>query len=129
MTTLTPPSTRNPLADLLADVQLAPRQAGKTLSLWPLLLREGTQAPRCPEYVSLASALAKGLVVVDEVSEGGSVPHVRVSNRGEAAVLFLFGGEIRGAKQNRDADASLLVEPGTSVVVDDLCDGGGGRGR
>src|SRR5262245_19050783 len=121
MTTLTPASTKNPLDDLVANLQLAPRQAGKTLSLCPLLLRKGAQPPRCPEYVSLASALAKGLVVVDEVSEGGSVPQVRVSNRGEAAVLFLFGEEIRGAKQNRVANASFLVAPGTSAVLDVSC--------
>src|SRR5262245_52330499 len=129
MTTLIPPSTDNALADLLADVQLAPRQAGKSLSLWPLLLRDGAQPPRCPEYVSLASALAKGLVTVDEVSKGGSVPHVRVSNRGEAAVLFLFGEEIRGAKQNRVANASFLVAPGTSVVLDVSCVEAGGWHR
>jgi hypothetical protein len=118
------PTTRptpNPIAELLAATQLAPRQAGKALSLWPLLLREGAEVPRCPEYVSLAAALATQSVVVDEVSEGGSVPHVRVSNRGAAAVLFLFGEEIRGAKQNRVANASFLVAPGSSVVLDVSC--------
>jgi hypothetical protein len=117
----TQPLAGNPIAELLAATQLGPRQASKSLSLWPLLLREEAEPPRCPEYVSLGTALAKGLVVVDEVSEGGSVPHVRVSNRGEAAVLLLFGEEIRGAKQNRVANASFLVGPGSSVVLDVSC--------
>ena len=121
MTTTAPHSTVNPSADLLATTRLGPRQAAKALSLWPLLLREGAEAPRTPSYVSLATALAKGLVLVDEVSEGGSVPHVRVSNRGEVAVLFLFGEEIRGAKQNRVANASFLVAAGSSVVLDVSC--------
>src|SRR5262245_19093376 len=38
MTTLTPASTKNPLADLVANLQLAPRQAGQSLPLLPLLL-------------------------------------------------------------------------------------------
>jgi hypothetical protein len=123
MTPTTPQSQSrtNPIADLLAEVQLGPRQAAKALSLWPLRLRDGAEPPPSPEYVSLASALAKGLVLVDEVSEGGSVPHVRVANRGETAVLFLFGEEIRGAKQNRIANASFLVAPGSSAVLDVSC--------
>jgi hypothetical protein len=121
MATIPTDSPYNPIADLLAAAQLGPRQAAKALSLWPLRLREGAEAPRTPAYLSLASALAKGLVIVDEVSEGGSVPHVRVSNRGDTAVLFLFGEEIRGAKQNRVANASFLVAPGSSVVLDVSC--------
>jgi hypothetical protein len=120
MTATTRP-TDQPIADLLAATQLAPRQASKSLSLWPLVLREEAEPPRCPAYTSLATALAKGLVVVDEVSEGGSVPHVRVSNRGDAAVLLLFGEEIRGAKQNRVANASFLVAAGSSLVLDVSC--------
>jgi hypothetical protein len=121
MTPVTPQCPSNPIADLLAATQLGPRQAAKALSLWPLRLRDGAEPPPTPAYVSLASALAKGLVLVDEVSEGGSVPNVRVANRGETAVLFLFGEEIRGAKQNRVANASFLVAPGSSVVLDVSC--------
>ena len=119
--TTTHPLDGNPIAELLAATQLGPRQAVKSLALWPLVLRDGAVPPRCPDYVSLASALAREMVVVDEVSEGGSVPHVRVGNRGAAAVLFLFGEEIRGAKQNRVANASFLVAPGTNVVLDVSC--------
>jgi hypothetical protein len=131
MTPITPQSQspRNPIADLLAATRLGPRQAAKALTLFPIQLREGAEPPRAPAYVSLASAFAKGLVVVDEVSEGGSVPNVRVTNRGETAVLFLFGEEIRGAKQNRVANASFLVAPGSSVALDVSCVEAGRWGR
>ena len=109
------------IAEHLAAVELDASRAHGPLTLWPLRLRAGVPPPKCPEHVPLARALAQGLVLVDEVSEGGSVPHVRVTNRAEVAVLFLFGEEIHGAKQNRVANASFLVAPRSAVVLDVSC--------
>ena len=39
--------------------------------------------------------------MITEVSEGGSVPELRVVNKGDARILVLDGEELRGAKQNR----------------------------
>jgi hypothetical protein len=110
-----------PVSDFLSQVHLAPRQAHKSLSLWPLVLKEAAPPPAGPEYTALGSALAKGSVRVDEIDEDGSVPHVRVSNAGDLAVLFLFGEEIRGAKQNRVANASFLIPAKCDVVLDVSC--------
>jgi ARG/rhodanese/phosphatase superfamily protein len=110
-----------PLAEHLAALELAAPSASGSLTLWPLRLHDGAPPPKCPDHLPLAAALAQGLVLVDEVSEGGSVPHVRVTNRSELAVLFLFGEEIRGAKQNRVANASFLVAPKSAVVLDVSC--------
>ena len=66
---------------------------------------------------------------IDEVSEGGSVPLVRVTNRGVHDVLFLFGEEIRGAKQNRIANASFLVPARSELVIDVSCVEQGRWGR
>ena len=115
------PAPNAPVCELLARVELCPPQRAHALTLWPLRLRDAVAPPKCPEHVPLAAALAQGLVLVDEVSEGGSVPHVRVTNRAEVAVLFLFGEEIRGAKQNRVANASFLVAPRSAVVLDVSC--------
>jgi hypothetical protein len=71
--------------------------------------------------VLLRDALAAGHVVIDELSAAGSVPHVRATNRGEQAVLVLFGEELRGAKQNRIANASFLLAPRTETVIDVSC--------
>jgi hypothetical protein len=110
---------RQPIADLLFRSQLGPRQDGKALSLWPLCLRE--DAGPGPEYVSLGSALAAGGLRVDEVNAGGEVPHIRVVNEGHLAVLVLFGEELRGAKQNRVANASFLVPARSELVLDVSC--------
>jgi hypothetical protein len=122
------PST-SPLADFLAGVALAPRQAYKSLSLWPLVRRPDAPAPRGPDYVLLADAIAMGVAEVDEVSEAGSVPHARVANRGGRAVLVLFGEALRGAKQNRIANASFLVPARGEVQIDVSCVEEGRWGR
>ena len=69
----------------------------------------------------LREALEREYVRIDEVSEAGSVPHVRLENRGETSVLFLFGEEIVGAKQNRVANATFLVAGNSEQVVDVSC--------
>ena len=115
------PSLCPPVATLLARVSLAPRQAAKQLTLWPLIETHEAAPPRAPEYVTLAEAAEAGAVRVEEIGAAGSVPNVLVANRGERAVLVLFGEELRGAKQNRIANASFLVGARSEVVIDVSC--------
>jgi hypothetical protein len=110
----------NPIHTFLASTRLAPRQAHKALTLWPLLWR-GDAEPGGPACVPLRTALEAGDVSVDELDESGAVPQVRVSNRGKQPVVFLFGEEIVGAKQNRVANATFLVPPVSTVVIDVSC--------
>lgn len=124
---MTTATVHGSLADFLAGVALAPRQAHKALTVWPLVLRGGAAA--APAYVPLARALEAGWLEVDEVSEGGSVPRARVTNRGGSAVLVLFGEELVGAKQNRIANASFLVPAQSELVLDVSCVEHGRWGR
>ncbi len=74
-----------------------------------------------PEYITLGEALAKGAFTVTEVSEGGSVPELMVVNKGEVAVLLLDGEELRGAKQNRILNTTILVGPKSQTKVPVSC--------
>ncbi len=56
-----------------------------------------------------------------EVDEGGSVPDLRVDNKGETRVLVLDGEELRGAKQNRVLNTTILVGKQSSLVVPVSC--------
>lgn len=109
-----------PVPEFLDRTRLGPRQACKALSIWPLLLRDEV-AIGAASYTSLGTALGLGTLDVGEVSAAGSVSQVRVANRSPLAVLFLFGEEIRGAKQNRIANASFLVEGKSTGVIDVSC--------
>ncbi|HJO24558.1 MAG: hypothetical protein QF890_10125 [Myxococcota bacterium] len=110
----------NPIASFLDHAALAPHQAHKALTLWPLVWPENAE-PSGPTCVPLREALERGDVHIDEVSEQGSVPVVHFENRGKQPVLFLFGEEIVGAKQNRVANATFLVPPVSSVLIDVSC--------
>lgn len=74
-----------------------------------------------PEYITLREAIERGVFSVTEVSEGGSVPELMVANKGEVAVLLLDGEEVRGAKQNRILNTTILVGPKSAIRVPVSC--------
>jgi hypothetical protein len=74
-----------------------------------------------PEYLTMSDALEKGSLVIGEVSAGGSVPELKAVNKGREAVLMLDGEELVGAKQNRVLNTTIMVGPGSSVVIPVSC--------
>jgi hypothetical protein len=77
----------------------------QSLSVFPLF----SDANGGVEYRLAEEALADESVVVEEVSESGSVPDLLVENKGDIRVLFLEGEELIGAKQNRILNTPVLV--------------------
>lgn len=74
-----------------------------------------------PGYRLADEALADGTAVVEEVSDGGSVPNLAVTSTAGCPVLFLEGEELRGAKQNRVLNTSVLVPAGVKTVIPVSC--------
>lgn len=68
-----------------------------------------------PQYLMLDQALSQRRIVITEVSREGSVPQLKVENRGKTPVLLLDGEELAGAKQNRVLNTTILV-PGESEI-------------
>lgn len=87
------------------------------LTVFPLYL----ESPAAPRYRLSEEALADGTAVVEEVTEGGSVPNLAVDNKGEQFVLFVEGQELRGAKQNRVLNSSVLIAAKTRTVLPVSC--------
>jgi ARG and Rhodanese-Phosphatase-superfamily-associated Protein domain len=104
-------------AALVEALQVGERQVHGPLCVYPLRIAENGG----PGYVTLRQALADGSAAVTEVSEGGSVPELRLVNTGEKRVLVLDGEELRGAKQNRVLNTSILIGAHTSLVVPVSC--------
>lgn len=73
------------------------------------------------EYALTEEALAGGSATVEEISEGGSVPDLLVDNRGDKRLLLLEGEELRGAKQNRILNTSVLVAAYTRLKIPVSC--------
>jgi hypothetical protein len=73
------------------------------------------------DYLLSDEAIQVGIVTVQEVSEGGSVPDLLVENGGDVRVLFLEGEELVGAKQNRILNTSVLLPPRSKVKIPVSC--------
>ena len=72
-------------------------------------------------YLLLEDGLRKELVTIREVSEGGSVPELKVRNRAELPVLIVDGEELVGAKQNRVANLTMLIPAERTTVIPVSC--------
>jgi hypothetical protein len=74
-----------------------------------------------PKYLVLAEAIEQHLLVVTEVSEGGSVPELKVATNADLAVLLLDGEELSGAKQNRVLNTTILLKRKSHTVIPVSC--------
>jgi len=117
-------------AYLVRELRLGERQTEGPLAVFPLFANGHAEAGggqdaaprrRRPRYITLRQALADGRAVITEVSEGGSVPELRVVNKGDARILVLDGEELRGAKQNRVLSTAILIDRQTTLVVPVSC--------
>jgi hypothetical protein len=73
------------------------------------------------DYRLSDEAFADETLLVEEVSESGSVPDLLVENKGDVRVLFLEGEELVGAKQNRILNTSVLVAAHTKIKIPVSC--------
>lgn len=102
----------------IARSQLLEPASVSNLSVHPL---HDPQALEAPAYLTLDEALGAGTFSVAELSEGGSVPELKVINGADQPVLMLDGEELVGAKQNRVLNVSVLVAAKSELVVPVSC--------
>jgi hypothetical protein len=100
------------LTSLLETIEVTEPRGCDGLQLFGL--RHGNGAG--PVYVTLDEALSARVLEVTEVSEGGSVPVLRVVNKADSLVFLMAGEHLLGAKQNRVLNVSVML-PGKSQVV------------
>lgn len=101
----------------LQAVSLGEVQNFANLDITPLL----APTPGTADYLTLAEAQERGLAVVTEVSESGSVPTLLLENNADQALFLLDGEELVGAKQNRILNLSLLVPANTKLEIPVSC--------
>ncbi len=87
------------------------------MSVFPLFSNELSTM----QYISLRQALMQQAVTITEVSQGGSVPNLKVINQGSVPVLLLDGEEISGAKQNRILNTSILLMEKSETIIPVSC--------
>jgi hypothetical protein len=106
------------LLHLLSDeeVRYGDPLSFKGLSLVPLFTVRA--APF--DYVLVARAVAAGTFVIEEVGRG-TVPTLRVVNKGDRPVLLIDGEHLVGVKQNRVLNTTMLVPEKTALDIPVSC--------
>ncbi len=77
--------------------------------------------PAGPTYQTLTEALKSKQVTVTEVSEGGAVPNLKVTNLSDQPLVLVDGEELVGAKQNRIVNTTMMLEPNSETVIPVSC--------
>src|SRR5512135_788820 len=107
----------NKLTAILNGATVGQPTAHLNMAVYPLHVPNGHQR----RYDTLDEAIKTGTLKVVEVSEGGSVPNLKVQNTGPLPVLLVVGEELIGAKQNRVLNTSLLVPANQELTVPVSC--------
>ncbi len=105
------------ITSFLKAAKLARKQSYKNMALFPLLAPAATR----PDYLTLEQALDRDFVQITEMDQAGSVPDLRLLNKGKKKVLIVEGEELVGAKQNRIVNATFLFAGKTEVVIPVSC--------
>ncbi len=71
--------------------------------------------------LTLEEALEQKALEITEKSEGGSVPELLVKNLGNIDVIVLEGEELRGAKQNRIVNTTIIIPAGGEIILPVSC--------
>jgi len=105
------------IKNYLSSLRLEEPQQFKSMAAFPIF----TSLDGGPDYMTLKEALEIAILSVTEVSSGGSVPELKVTNKGDTGVLLLDGEEVAGAKQNRVLNTTILVKEKSETVIPVSC--------
>jgi hypothetical protein len=102
----------NPVT-MLSDLQIGTPRTVLNLTVVPI---SGNRASSL-DYLLLDDALLAEKVAVEEVSEGSSLPELRMANFSNRFVLVVDGTELVGGKKNRIVNASFLIPPESMAKI------------
>lgn len=99
------------ITSLASRLSLSAVQVFRNLAVVPLL----EPSSRLAGCLTFDEAVQRRQTEITEVSASGSVPHLKVLNRGSDAVFLLDGEELVGAKQKRILNLSIVF-PGRAEL-------------
>ncbi len=101
----------------LEGIKFGEVQRHRNMAIWPVF----SAVDGSPHYMTMKEAMAGGFLTVSEVSEGGTVPELKVINSASVAVLILDGEELAGAKQNRIVNTTILLRRQSETIMPVSC--------
>src|SRR5262245_11118421 len=105
------------IAELLRAAKVTEPKTAGGLTVFGLR----TEGPSKLNYTTLDDALGTESLTITEISEGGSVPTLKLTNKTGRRVFLMAGEQLIGAKQNRILNTSLLVEIDAEIPIPVSC--------
>jgi hypothetical protein len=105
------------LQQAMAGIKVGETMVHGGLAVFPLI----GDGARKRDYLTLTEALKKEGVRISEVSEGGSVPELRLKNLLDQDIFAADGETLIGAKQNRVLNSSIYVKAHDEIVIPVSC--------
>ena len=99
------------------DVQILESKKSKAISV----VQFRTAEQDTFDFKSASYAIKNKLIEVKEVSESGSVNDLFVINYSDYYVFFMDGDILKGAKQNRVLNTSVLLKPHSKITIPVSC--------
>lgn len=105
------------LQNFINDLKVGDALTFNQLIVKPVFVKTDYKLP----FLTLEEALGRNLLEITEKDEGGSVPELLVKNKGKLDVIVLEGEELRGAKQNRIVNTTIIIPAGSEIVLPVSC--------
>lgn len=109
--------TAKVFGEFLKTLTVGELETHDNLTIFPVF----TTTPQKNGYSLLDEAVKTGKFTVTEVTEGGSVPNLKVENGLDQDVLILDGDILIGAKQNRSVTTTIIIGRKSKSVIDVNC--------
>jgi hypothetical protein len=103
--------------EFLSGIRIGDQQKYENMVIYPIY----TEAEAQTRYLTMKEGFAKGVLVVKEIDQGGSVPELRAINKGKKRILLLDGEELEGAKQNRILNTTILLKKESETIIPVSC--------
>jgi hypothetical protein len=107
----------NAITNLLSSIEVGEPITSGSMFMFPL---HGTNLASVAP-ITLDEALGADALLVEEISNDGSVPELIVQNSSDRSVFLLDGEQVLGLKQNRTFNLSMLLQPRSRTVVPVSC--------
>lgn len=111
------PAMGDKLRDFFREIKIGQAISSEDVTVVPLY---GKIDDDC-KYMSCGDALDKELLKVQEVSESGVVSTLTATNRGEKPVFIISGQGLKGAKQDRIVNVSIIINIRETINVPVSC--------
>ncbi len=111
------PAMNDKLREFFMEIKIGQAISNEDVTVVPLY---GKIDDDC-KYMSCGDALDKELLKVQEVSESGVVSTLAATNRGEKPVFIISGQGLKGAKQDRIVNVSIIINIRETINVPVSC--------